>query len=114
MLHQPNSDLMLLDCELVRCAQEGNQDCFRTLIEHHDAQLHRLVRERVIDEAIVEELCQEIRLRAWQKLSTVRQPYFFRRWYYKLAINYVTGWLRDHRRPHEPLEDETLDALISP
>ncbi|MEO6891695.1 MAG: sigma-70 family RNA polymerase sigma factor [Ktedonobacteraceae bacterium] len=106
----------LPDCELIRQIREKNQEQeqehFRLLIERYDGRILRIVSKKVKDEETIQDLCQEIRILAWEKLPLLRDPCKFAPWYYKIAVNVVNSWRRKnwHRFDTDPLENDTMDG----
>ncbi len=103
------------DCELVIQAQLGEEEPFRELIERYDRRLSAKVNKSIWNKAIVEDICQEVRLLAWRNLPTLQDPCKFWRWYYRIAFNLVkrppkniTGGSDDG-----PLEDDAQDRYTS-
>ena len=95
---------------LVTRAQDGDRDAFDELVRQYRRMLRGLV--RVVGRKRTEEddLIQEIFLRAWRSLPTLREPTRFLPWLQALARNVCLSDRRHHaRRPEAAsLEDEAV------
>jgi RNA polymerase sigma-70 factor (ECF subfamily) len=69
-------------------AASGDAHAFERLYRGHIAKIHSLVR-RMLDDDDVDEVAQDIFVRAWQKLSTFRGEAAFGTWLHRLAINVI-------------------------
>ena len=94
---------------LVEQAREGDEDAFRgLLIEHREVVTQTLMAcgVRSIDTAA--DLGQEVALRAWMKLSSLRDARTFRAWIRRIAANAA----RDHLRRLAIRREEALEQAI--
>ncbi len=71
-------------------AASGDAQAFERLYRGHVARIHSLVR-RMLDEQEVDEVAQDVFVRAWQKLGTFRGESAFGTWLHRLAINVILG-----------------------
>ncbi len=95
--------------ELVRAAQRGQSEAFGALVERYESSVFGAALRRLRNYADAQELCQDVFVRAFQKLGQLREPECFGGWIHaigaRLAINFVL------RRPaHVTLEPGLLEA----
>jgi RNA polymerase sigma factor (sigma-70 family) len=94
---------------LVRQARKGDQEAFRKLLEEHrGAVVSTLYACGVRCEETARDLAQDVAIRAWNKIGTLKEPRTFPTWVRRVAANAA----RDHlRRTAVRREDELDDAL---
>jgi RNA polymerase sigma-70 factor, ECF subfamily len=95
------------DAILVRAAQEGDRAAFGRLYERYARMVHGVLLAKVPVSA-VDDLLQEVFLRALRRLSTLRESGSFGAWLVTIARNLANDY---HRRslPEEPLADDAPD-----
>src|SRR2546427_10078886 len=71
-------------------AASGDASAFERLYRTHVARVHTLVR-RMLDADEADDVTQDVFIRAWQKLSTLRGEAAFGTWLHRLAGNGVLG-----------------------
>jgi RNA polymerase sigma-70 factor (ECF subfamily) len=79
---------------LVLAAQSGDEAAFAVLIRSRQALVAAVVASRVKERSDVEDLVQEVFLRAWTRLSGLQDPDRFGGWLARIAVNAAL----DHRR----------------
>jgi RNA polymerase sigma-70 factor (ECF subfamily) len=70
-------------------ATKGDGQAFERLYRAHVPRVHSLVRRMAGGTQDVDELSQDVFVRAWQKLSTFRGESAFGTWLHRLAVNVV-------------------------
>ena len=95
------------DAILVRAAQEGDRAAFGRLYERYARMVHGVLLAKVPVGA-VDDLLQDVFLRALRRLSTLRESGSFGAWLVTIARNLANDY---HRRalPEEPLADDVPD-----
>jgi RNA polymerase sigma-70 factor (ECF subfamily) len=95
------------DAILVRAAQEGDRAAFGRLYERYARIVHGVLLSKVPVSA-VDDLLQDVFLRALRRLSTLRESGSFGAWLVTIARNLANDY---HRRslPEEPLADDVPD-----
>lgn len=93
----------------VRRARRGDQGAFRDLLEdHRSAVVSTLFACGVRCGETARDLAQDVALRSWQKLDSLKEPRTFPAWVRRIAANAA----RDHlRRMAVRREDELDEAL---
>ena len=74
----------------VALAARGDGQAFERLYRRHVPRVHSLVR-RMMGGEEVDEVTQEIFIRAWRKLDTFRGESAFGTWLHRLAVNVILG-----------------------
>ena len=106
----PTKDLRGMSvAQLVHEAQAGRRDAFGQLFERFHRQVFAIAMRRLGDYSEAQELCQDVFVRALQKIDQLRDPERFGAWVrsiaHRMAIN------RAVRRPPEIMaEPDTLAA----
>ena len=99
------------DVELIQRVLNGDDTAFSTLVGKYQKQVHALAWRKVGDFHIAEDITQETFLKAYQKLSTLKEPQSFASWLYVIAANRCTAWLRKKRLWTQPLEEANSAEL---
>ncbi len=89
------------DVQLIRAVLEGDDSAFGTLIKKYQEIVHALAWQQIGDFHYAEEITQDTFLRAYQKLSTLKDPSRFSNWLYKIATNCCRNWLREQKRKNQ-------------
>lgn len=98
----------LSDEELIRAVLEGEARLFENLVVRYSPRVFATVRRYARRESEVEDIAQEIWLKAYQRLGTFRGEAPFEHWLMRLAVRTCFDFLRAHRRNREtPFTDLT-------
>lgn len=82
------------ELSLVRCAQRGDADAFRRLVDLYDRRLLYFVRRFLKDSDRGLDVLQEIWLTMLRRLHSLRSPEAFRVWLYQIAHDRVVDVVR--------------------
>ncbi len=99
------------DVQLIHAVLSGDDSAFNTLVEKYQKSVHALAWRKIGDFHHAEEITQDTFLRAYQKLSTLRDPSQFLRWLYVIANRLCLNWLRKekkHKKQLQSLEDTPM------
>jgi RNA polymerase sigma factor (sigma-70 family) len=100
------------DLELIRACQRGEADAFRGLYRRHQKQV-RVLLYHLCDPATLDDLVQEVFLRAWKGLPKMRGSAQFSTWLYRIAWNVGADYRRQMaRNNHRTQQQETWVASI--
>jgi RNA polymerase sigma-70 factor (ECF subfamily) len=94
-----------MDAPLVSAARMGDEQAFLALYEQHAGRVRRVVRGWISDPDVVDDLCQEVWMRALQGLARFRGEAGFGTWLHTIARNVVTSRGRLDRRRTELLRE---------
>ena len=97
----------------VALAASGDQQAFERLYRSQINRIHSLVRRMVGGEGDVDELTQDVFVRAWQRLSTFRGEAQFGTWLHRLAVNLVLNWQKGEARGRRRFDD-AADVELRP
>ena len=92
------------DTQLIQRVLEGDDTAFSTLVKKYQRQVHALAWRKIGDFHIAEDITQDTFLKAYQKLSTLKEPQRFASWLYVIAANYCSTWLPKKRLKTQSLE----------
>jgi RNA polymerase sigma-70 factor, ECF subfamily len=98
----------MLDAELVRLAQEGDEDACASLYAAHKMKIYCICRGMTSNAAEAEDLTQAAFLQVFRKLASFRGNSAFSTWLYRVAVNTVLMHFRKRGLCQESL-DEPVD-----
>ena len=99
------------DVQLIQRVLEGDDAAFSALVRKYQKSVHALVWRKIGDFHIAEDITQDTFLKAYQRLSTLKEPQRFSGWLYVIAANHCSTWLRKKRLWTQSLE-ETNSAQL--
>src|SRR5690348_12253002 len=79
--------------------------------EAFHAPLHQFIRRRVADEALAEDLLQDVFLKIHQHADSLREIKRLESWIYQIARNLIIDHYRSHRQPMTSLDAGEALAL---
>ena len=85
------------DVALIQRTLDGDESAFTTLVKKYQKWVHTLVWRKIGDFHIAEELTQDIFLKVYKKLSTLKPLDRFPGWLYVITTRYCITWLRKKR-----------------
>jgi RNA polymerase sigma-70 factor (ECF subfamily) len=97
------------DHQLLLVAAGGNEEAFNELYQRFEIPLYNYIFSLVHEEAVAEDLLQEVFVAAWNSAGRFRGDAKVRTWLFHIAHNKSVSWLRRHRK-HTTLED--LDEMV--
>jgi RNA polymerase sigma-70 factor (ECF subfamily) len=89
---EPNQDL-----EWIRQAQRGDRDAFGRLVERHQRRIFSLIFHLLRKREVVEDLAQEIFLKAYLAIGKFNFESSFATWVGRIAVNHCYDYLRRER-----------------
>lgn len=92
------------DVALIQRTLEGDESAFTTLVKKYQKWVHTLVWRKIGDFHIAEEITQDVFLKVYKKLSTLKPPENFPGWLYVIATRHCMTWLRKKRQPTTSLD----------
>ena len=99
------------DAELVQRVLAGDDAAFSVLVRKYQKPVHALAWRKIGDFHIAEEITQDTFLRAYQRLTTLKEPQRFASWFYVIAARCCIAWLCKKRLRTQSLE-KTNSALL--
>src|ERR1022692_2743235 len=100
------------DAELMLRVKDGDGASFAILLGKHRLPVIHFLYRMVQNQAIAEELAQEVFLRVYRSRSTYEPAAKFTTWLFRIATHVALNALRDgkNERWQERLDDDTSDA----
>jgi len=100
------------DAELMLRVRDGDQACFGMLLERHRGPVIHFMYRMVQNQAVAEELAQEVFLRVYRSRGTYEPTAKFTTWLFRIATHLALNWIRDGRNEklQESLDQETPDG----
>jgi RNA polymerase sigma-70 factor (ECF subfamily) len=92
-----SSETLDLDTHLMLRVRHGDTHCFTFLLERHRAPVVRFLNRVVQNQAIAEELAQEVFLRVYRARATYEPSAKFTTWLYRIATHLALNWLRGQK-----------------
>src|SRR6266704_4758842 len=89
------------EAELIAAVVKGNSASFEPLIQKYSPRIFATARRYASRESEVEDIVQEIWLKAFQKLKSFRGEAPFEHWLMRLAVRTCYDSLRGHQRNRE-------------
>ncbi len=101
------------DVQLIHAILSGDDSAFDILVEKYQKSVHALAWRKIGDFHYAEEITQDTFLRAYQNLSTLRNPSQFLGWLYVIANRLCLNWLRKHKPAIQvqSLEDTPMEEV---
>jgi RNA polymerase sigma-70 factor (ECF subfamily) len=94
------------DITLVRATLDGDNSAFEELMRRHQPRVFGSVRRYVRSEADVQDVAQDIFIKAFEKLSSFRGEAPFEHWLMRMTVRCCFDYLRKHQRNRETKASE--------
>lgn len=108
------------EAELIAAALKGDAASFEPLIEKYSPRVFATARRYARRDSEVEDIAQEVWLKAFQKLSSFRGDAPFEHWLMRLTVHTCYDFLRAHQRNRESSfseltepESDWLDRFVT-
>jgi RNA polymerase sigma-70 factor (ECF subfamily) len=108
------------DAELIAAVLKGDAEGFEPLVQKYSPRVFATARRYARRESEVEDIVQEVWLKAYQKLNGYRGEAPFEHWLMRLTVRTCYDFLRAHQRNREaaftdlsPPEKDWLDHFVS-
>lgn len=98
------------DTEIIEAVRHGETAAFEFLVQKHSPRVFATARRYARRESEVEDIAQEIWLRAFQKLEGFRGDAPFEHWLMRMAVNVCYDFLRSHQRNREDTFSDISDS----
>lgn len=102
------------DAELMLRVKEGDSFSFGLLLEKHRASVIHFVYRLVQEQAVAEELAQEVFLRVYRSRTSYEPTAKFTTWLFRIATHLALNWLRDrrHEKRQERLDGDSPETPV--
>src|SRR6476646_8528330 len=100
------------DAELMLRVKEGDGASFGILLQKHRLAVVHFLYRMVLNQAVAEELAQEVFLRVYRSRSTYEPTAKFTTWLFRIATHLALNALRDgkNERSQERLDDDSSEV----
>jgi RNA polymerase sigma-70 factor (ECF subfamily) len=101
------------DAELMLRVRDGDSVSFGLLLERHRGPVIHFVYRMVLNQAIAEELAQEVFLRVYRSRATYEPTAKFTTWLFRIATHLALNWIRDakNEKNQDSLDDDPQDGI---
>ena len=99
------------DIQLIRSTLSGNDAAFSILVQKYQKSVHALVWRKIGDFHYAEEITQDTFLRAYKKLSTLKNHNQFAGWLYVIASRLCLNWIRKKKPTMQSLEGTSTEEI---
>jgi RNA polymerase sigma-70 factor (ECF subfamily) len=89
------------DAELISAVKNGDSASFEPLVQKYQGRVFATARRYARRESEVEDIVQEVFIKAFQKLESFRGEAPFEHWLMRLAVRTCYDFLRSHQRNRE-------------
>jgi RNA polymerase sigma-70 factor (ECF subfamily) len=107
------------DAELIAAARKGDAASFEPLVKKYQGRIFATARRYARRESEIEDIVQEVFIKAFQKLDGFRGEAPFEHWLMRLAVRTCYDFLRSHQRNRETAftelsetESDWLDRFV--
>ncbi len=97
------------DAELIAAVLKGDTASFEPLVQKYSPRLFATARRYARRDSEVEDIVQEVWLKAFEKLNSFRGEAPFEHWLMRLAVHTCYDFLRAHQRHREAAFSELSD-----
>ncbi len=101
------------DLKLISRCLSGDKKAFEPLVKRYSPRVFRIVHRFFSDRMVIEDIAQEVFLKAYTSLSSYRQESPFENWLSKIAVNMCYQHLRTQRRNRISFETDFTGQDIS-
>ena len=101
------------DAELMLRVRDGDETSFAILLERHRAPVVHFLYRMVRNQAVSEELAQEVFLRVYRSRANYQPTAKFTTWLFRIAMHLALNAIRDGRRErgHQSLDQEFGEGM---
>jgi RNA polymerase sigma-70 factor, ECF subfamily len=89
------------EADLIAAVLKGDAASFEPLVEKYSPRIFAMARRYARRESEVEDIAQEVWLKAFEKLASFRSEAPFEHWLMRLAVRICYDFLRGHQRNRE-------------
>jgi RNA polymerase sigma-70 factor (ECF subfamily) len=102
------------DSELMLRVRAGDHASFSLLLERHRTPVIHFLFRMVQNQAVAEELAQEVFLRVYRSRESYEPTAKFTTWLFRIATHLALNWIRDNRntRNQESLDEEVMEGAV--
>ncbi|MDE7152983.1 MAG: RNA polymerase sigma factor [Muribaculaceae bacterium] len=91
--------------------QSHHNDRFTTIVNDYREPIYWFVRRRVVSHHDADDVVQEVFIRAYRSLDTLKDPDAIRPWLYRIAVNEIARFMAQRYRNEAELTADLTDKL---
>ena len=99
------------DVQLIDRTLSGDEAAFNALVQKYQKGVHTFVWRKIGDYHFAEEITQDVFLKAYRKLATLKNPNQFVGWLYVIANRLCINWGRKKKPAIQSLEATRVDVV---
>ena len=99
------------DAQLISKILAGNDNAFNVLVQRYQNSIHALAWRKVGDFHYAEEITQDTFLKAYENLSTLKNPNHFAGWLYVIANRLCINWIQRNKPVMRSLEGMSVKEI---
>jgi RNA polymerase sigma-70 factor (ECF subfamily) len=101
------------DAELMLRVRDGDSVSFALLLERHRGPVIHFVYRMVLNQAIAEELAQEVFLRVYRSRASYEPTAKFTTWLFRIATHLALNWIRDakNEKNQQSLDEDSQEGI---
>src|SRR5258706_7924004 len=101
------------DAALMLRVRDGDEASFADLLDRHRGPVIHFLYRMVQNQAVSEELAQEVFLRVFRSRSTYEPTAKFTTWLFRIATHLALNWIRDGRneKNQDSLDDDPKEGI---
>jgi RNA polymerase sigma-70 factor, ECF subfamily len=101
------------DAQLMVRVREGDEQSFALLLTRHRGQVVHFLYRMVQNQAVSEELAQEVFLRVYRSRETYEPTAKFTTWLFRIATHLALNWIRDGKKEksQESLDEQLMEGV---
>jgi RNA polymerase sigma-70 factor (ECF subfamily) len=100
------------DAQLMLRVKDGDSASFTLLLDRHRVPVIHFVYRMIQNQAVAEELAQEVFLRVYRSRATYEPTAKFTTWLFRITTHLALNWIRDQKneRRQQSLDSETAEG----
>jgi len=104
----------LTDYQLIRKYLKGDESSLEVLVQKYMSHIYGFLFKYVKDEAVAQDLTQEVFLKVWKNLKKIEKNKNFKSWLYTVAKNTALDYIKKKKAvPLSYFEDETGKNVLT-
>lgn len=110
----PSTVAIEFDAQLMLRVRQGDMSCFSQLLSRHRNPVIHFLFRMIHQQAVAEELAQEVFLRVYRARESYEPSAKFTTWLYRIATHLALNWIRDNRieQCRENLDEEIVEGAV--
>ncbi len=106
-------DRQSVDASIVKLVQQGDKLAFDLLVRRYQFKVSNLISRYVYDQSEIEDIAQEVFVKAYRAINGFRGESAFYTWLYRIAINTAKNYLVAQSRRPPNTDIEASDAELT-